>query len=820
MLFGNPLLNLVLVLGLLFVPDYPNGWSQARQSDAPAIQWAASLEDALKQAKSRNCHLILHYLGAWDSRAGSPALRIYESPELAAFSQKHVVYRTYAGRDDAARNVAERYRPAAIPVFFILDGDGNELDRINGYREGAELAAGLQSRLDDPSAFGRLLKAEQAGTLSPDGQLHLIRCYRYRLNYAECLKRIQEAKAQLEAWPIQARRDFTYLSSSCFLESAKPAEALSMLDEFQRVSESDERTETARLMRAEALIDLAQYSAASAVLATLDESTLQEVAVYGPRLAGRIPSGSLTGNEGFWTLYKQSTQALGLANTSEALQTARQALEVAPLRGDTHLLLARIYAESAAKSTDPIVRARELQRAFEELWICRRVDPWNLRTHEPAGLLANQWMTAPQPGAFGKARPSIATLPATQIRRRQNLPQLEELLAAMATDPDDPLLWRCLEILGESFGTPLERHADAVPFELLSIPQEGSVEASRFYPRVPAETVGAWKEYARARQMLQTDGVQRSREAKTVYRLTAAEETRALEAAISWWSSERKKDSSLKNSQLDFLLSLQSEGMLEAYVFLERYAVQFAPEYVLWKQREPGKIAEYVCRWLLRPESKDGGLFAKSVSPCMTYRFPALESAIPSGASAALFLENLPGKSKGISAIQAKRLQVIGLFNQAIQAHQANKLDQAISLYRQCLAMDQKLSAAHQNLAVIYFNRGNLIQAATHAEMGTVLEPGSASMVYLATQSYIQLQLFDCAAFCIRRALQRPVEANEKAGLLDRLAYVHILTREWDKAERRLQEASQLDGQNPEIRQHIELLKRMRTRPEPSRVKP
>ena len=121
---------------------------------------------------------------------------------------------------------------------------------------------------------------------------------------------------------------------------------------------------------------------------------------------------------------------------------------------------------------------------------------------------------------------------------------------------------------------------------------------------------------------------------------------------------------------------------------------------------------------------------------------------------------------------------------------------------------------------MIYFNRGNLIQAAAHAEVGTVLEPGSASLVYLATQSYNQLQLFDCAAFCIRRALQRPIEASEKAGLLDRLAYVHILTREWDKAERRLQEASQLDGQNPEIRQHIELLKRMRPRPEPSRVKP
>jgi tetratricopeptide (TPR) repeat protein len=443
------------------------------------------------------------------------------------------------------------------------------------------------------------------------------------------------------------------------------------------------------------------------------------------------------------------------------------------------------------------------------------VDPWNFRTHGEATRLANQLISARSP--LGSATPGAKPeAPAVEFRSRRDIPRMDGTLATIASDPNDPMAWRALEILGNAVGARLERHADVVPYELLRVSQEGSLESPRLYARVPAEAAGAWKEYAQARRMLQADGMQRSRDTKTAYHLSAAEETRALEAAASWWRSAREQDPSLRNDHLDFLCALQSERMLAAYVFLERFAEPFRPEFELWKQREPGKTAEYVYRWLLRPGSKAGSSLERSLSPCMLAEFTSTEVKGLSGSESVPALKDPLGTVLAPSAAQAKRIRLIGLFNQAIQLHRANELDKAIVMYRKCLAVDPYFPTVHQNLALIYFNRGNMIQAASHAELGSALEPGSIPLIYLATQSYIQLQLYDCAAFCIRRALQQPLEAGEKAGLLDRQAYVYILIREWDKAERKLKEASELDGQNAEIRQHIELLKRMRSQPKPS----
>ncbi len=62
---------------------------------------------------------------------------------------------------------------------------------------------------------------------------------------------------------------------------------------------------------------------------------------------------------------------------------------------------------------------------------------------------------------------------------------------------------------------------------------------------------------------------------------------------------------------------------------------------------------------------------------------------------------------------------------QAIQEHQRGRIDAAIRLYQQALALDPAYFQAHQNLAAAYLRQGNVTQALAASERALALQPDS-----------------------------------------------------------------------------------------------
>ena len=77
------------------------------------------------------------------------------------------------------------------------------------------------------------------------------------------------------------------------------------------------------------------------------------------------------------------------------------------------------------------------------------------------------------------------------------------------------------------------------------------------------------------------------------------DELAAYEALAMSWSASRSADPSLKDEALDFVARVNTDGMLDAFVFLEDFSEDLRQDYEKWKQLDPGKAQLYLRNYVI-----------------------------------------------------------------------------------------------------------------------------------------------------------------------------------------------------------------------------
>ncbi|MES2294145.1 MAG: tetratricopeptide repeat protein [Pseudomonadota bacterium] len=96
---------------------------------------------------------------------------------------------------------------------------------------------------------------------------------------------------------------------------------------------------------------------------------------------------------------------------------------------------------------------------------------------------------------------------------------------------------------------------------------------------------------------------------------------------------------------------------------------------------------------------------------------------------------------------------VQSLFARAVGHHQAGRLDEAVTCYRQVLALKPDLAGAHHNLGNALFGQGNLEQAEASYRRALTLQPGLASARNNLGIILYERDRLDEAVACYREAI-------------------------------------------------------------------
>jgi len=132
----------ILVVGLILVLVA----GVALSAPAKTAPKASSYADQAAKAKADGKLLLLDFFTDWCYWCGQLDKQVYPETRVAELIDKYFVMAKVNAEEDTA--AATKYNIGAYPTVVILDSDGTELKRINGFEEPKLFAADLQEAVE------------------------------------------------------------------------------------------------------------------------------------------------------------------------------------------------------------------------------------------------------------------------------------------------------------------------------------------------------------------------------------------------------------------------------------------------------------------------------------------------------------------------------------------------------------------------------------------------------------------------------------------------------------------------------------------------
>lgn len=136
------ILLIVVILGVLTVyaiPNFESGFKPQDQSQNNQIdlQWNNDLDSALISAQKDNKLVFIDFYTDWCGYCKQMDSVTYSDPEVKEmFAQKYVLVRI---NGDQNPDIVSKFHIYGYPTFVILNSNGNEIKRQEGYITPAEI---------------------------------------------------------------------------------------------------------------------------------------------------------------------------------------------------------------------------------------------------------------------------------------------------------------------------------------------------------------------------------------------------------------------------------------------------------------------------------------------------------------------------------------------------------------------------------------------------------------------------------------------------------------------------------------------------------
>ncbi len=156
------------------------------------IQWAASLDEALRTAQEQEKHVIADFWSeacTWCDRLEDST---FTHPDVIALSEDMIFVKAEAKEDTVLR---DRYEIAGFPTVILLKSSGEEIDRIYGFLPPEEFVSTIRSYLQGKETLGDIENRFRADTTDVELAFKLAEKYEARRKYDQAALHYQNVVA-------------------------------------------------------------------------------------------------------------------------------------------------------------------------------------------------------------------------------------------------------------------------------------------------------------------------------------------------------------------------------------------------------------------------------------------------------------------------------------------------------------------------------------------------------------------------------------------------------------------------------------------------
>jgi len=132
----------IVILGILIVFAVNNLEKTSKtqntaQTDQSAIQWNSNLNTAMNTAQNSNKLLFVDFYADWCGYCKQLDEKTYTNTKVKqVMAQKYVAVKVNV---DQNPDLASKYGVYGLPTLIIMDSNGNEIKRVDGYQSSSQL---------------------------------------------------------------------------------------------------------------------------------------------------------------------------------------------------------------------------------------------------------------------------------------------------------------------------------------------------------------------------------------------------------------------------------------------------------------------------------------------------------------------------------------------------------------------------------------------------------------------------------------------------------------------------------------------------------
>jgi len=199
---------------------------------SPSIPWTKDYSAALSRAASENLPIITYLYTDWCSYCAQMERSTFQDPLLTEdMADRYIWVKLNAETDPVGVELSERYMISGYPTTFLMDYQGQELDRMEGYKTAREFKSSIEEFADSPNSFGNLRRQAEASPQSVSAQYALAEAYMDRGDFVTATKKFVDVIALGGDDHIVASAH--YYLAYILTQAGQLAKALEQLDQLR-----------------------------------------------------------------------------------------------------------------------------------------------------------------------------------------------------------------------------------------------------------------------------------------------------------------------------------------------------------------------------------------------------------------------------------------------------------------------------------------------------------------------------------------------------------------------------------------------------------